>query len=124
AQLVQVMMVEDAGDHAAGRGVLTEVREDTVNLIVPAVAVAVLDAQLIAIGLADGTVLIGPGVPDMAVQFVDIVGLLLPDPEKFIDAGLEVSPAKGHDGEFFLQVVAIYDAESLDRMGRRAVRPL
>ena len=30
---------------------------------------------------ADGAVFICPAVPDMAVQFIDIIRLLLPDPQ-------------------------------------------
>ena len=83
-----------------------------------------LHADLIAVGLADGAVLIRPAVPDVAPQVVDVVGLLLPDPQQLVDAGLEVRPADGEDGELRLQVVAVDDAEFLHRVGGGAVGPV
>ena len=55
---------------------------------------------------------------------MDVVGLLLPDPQQLIDAGLKVRPADGEDGELLAQVVTIYDAEFFDGMGGRAVLPV
>ena len=64
-------------DSPAAGGILLEILENPVHLVVPAVAVLMLDPQLIAVGLADGALLVGPGVPDPAVELVGVVGLLL-----------------------------------------------
>ena len=84
----------------------------------------VLDAQLIAVSLANGTVLTGPLVPDMAAQIADPVGLFLPDPQQFIHSTFPVGAAKGHDREFLCQVVAVHNAKLFNGMGRGAVSPV
>jgi len=83
-----------------------------------------LDAQLIAVGLADRAVRTSPAVPDVAAQLRDTVGLFLPDPQKLLDAGLVVGSAERHDRKFLLQVVAVHDAEFLDRVRGRPVLPV
>ena len=57
---------------AAGGGVVLQVVEHAVHLVEFALGILVLDAELIAIGLADGAGFIGPGVPYMAVQIVNV----------------------------------------------------
>ena len=83
-----------------------------------------LHRQLIAVGLADGAVFIRPAVPDVAPQVVDVVGLLLPDPQQLVDAGLEKGAAHGEDGKLLPQIVAVDDAELLHGVGGRAVLPM
>ena len=60
----------------------------------------------------------------MAPQVVDVVGLLLPDPQQLVDAGLEVGAAHGEDGKLPAQVVAVDDAELLHGVGGRTVLPV
>ena len=60
----------------------------------------------------------------MPTEVVDIVGLLLPDPQKLVDTGLEVRSADGEDRELLAQVVTIYDAEFFDGVGGRTVLPV
>ena len=81
-------------------------------------------AQLIAVGLADAAVLICPGIPDVAVQVVDIVRLLLPDPEDLISGGLPRSAAKRHHWKLPAQIIAVHHTELLDRVGRCSVLPV
>ena len=78
--LVEVLKIVEIGEDAAAGGIVLQVVQHTIHLIHLTLRVLVLHAQLIAVGLADGPVLIGPAVPDVAPQIVDIVGLLLPDP--------------------------------------------
>ena len=51
------------------------------NIIFPlSLFILMLHAQLIAVSLTNGAVLIRPGIPDVAVEIVNIVGFFLPDP--------------------------------------------
>ena len=59
----------------------------------------------------------------MAVQIVDIVGLLLPDPQQLVHSGLEILLAHGEHGELLPQVIAVHHAEELDGVGGAAVLP-
>ena len=78
-------IVEACQNAAAGRVVL-QVVQHAVDLIELSLRETVFDAELIAVGLADGAALIGPAVPDMAAEVVDVVRLLLPDPQKLLHA--------------------------------------
>ena len=121
---MEILKIVEIGEDAAAGGIVLQVVQHTIHLIHLTLRVLVLHAQLIAVGLADGSVFIGPAVPDVAPQVVDIVGLLLPNPEKLVDAGLEVCPPQGQDGEFLTEVVAVDDAEFLHRVGGGAVGPV
>ena len=121
---MQVVVVKNIREDAARGGVVLEVIQHAVDLIELALRVDVLDAELIAVGLADGAVGARPAVPDMAAQLGNFVGLFLPDPQKLLNAGLVIRPAQRHNGEFLAQVVAVHHAELLDGMRGRAVLPM
>ena len=118
--LVEVLEVIDVGEDAAGGGVV----QHPVHLVKRPLRVLVLHPQLIAVGLADGAVFVGPAVPDVAPQVMDVVGLLLPDPQKLVDAGFEIGAADGENGKLLPQVIAVDDAEFLHRVGRSTVLPV
>ena len=122
--LVQILKVVDIRQDAAAGGVVLQVIQHAIHLIHLPLRVPVLHRQLVAVGLADGAALVRPAVPDVSPQVVDVVGLLLPDPQQLVDAGLEVRPADGEDGELHLQVVAVDDAEFLHRVCGCAVLPV
>ena len=122
--LVEVLEVIDIGEDAAGGGVVAQVVQHPVHLVKRPLRVLVLHPQLIAVGLADGAVFVGPAVPDVAPQVVDVVGLLLPDPQKLVDAGFEIGAADGENGKLLPQVIAVDDAEFLHRVGRSTVLPV
>ena len=100
AHFAEVREVVHAGEDAAALGVVLQIVEHPVHLVEVALGVVVLLGQLIAVGLADGAVFVGPGVPDVAAQLGDPVGFLLPDPEQLVDGGLVIGPAQGHDRKF------------------------
>ena len=102
---------------------MLEVIQHAVHLIELALGIDVLLGQLIAVGLADGTRLVGPAVPDVAVEVVDVVGLFLPDPQQLVDAGFEIGAAQRQNGELLPQVIAVDDAELFHRVGGGAVLP-
>ena len=106
---------------AAGGGVVLQVVEHAVHLVEFALGILVLDAELIAVGLADRAGLVGPLVPDVAAQVVDVVRLLLPDPQQLVHGGLPVGAPQRQQRELPGQVVAVDDAELLDRVCRGTV---
>ena len=59
----------------------------------------------------------------MARQIMYAVGLLLPDPQQFIDSGFPIRAAKRHDREFFGKIIPVDNAEELNGMSRRTVFP-
>ena len=93
-------MVEDIRHDAARGRIVLEIIEHPVDLIEISLGIVVLDAQLIAVRLADGTILVSPAVPDMGSQLMHIIRLLLPDPQQLVDAALEEHLAQRHDREF------------------------
>ena len=122
--LVEVLEVVDIGEDAAGGGVVAQVVQHPVHLVKLPLGILVLHPQLIAVGLADGAGLVGPAVPDVAPEVVNVVGLLLPDPQQLVDAGFEIGAADGENGKLLPQVIAVDDAEFLHRVGRSTVLPL
>ena len=94
-----------------------------VYLVHVPLGVVVFHPQLVAVGLADGAGLVRPGVPDAAVQVVDVVGLLLPDPQKLVHRGLQKLPADGENGEFSAQVIPVDHPKELNGMGGSPVLP-
>ena len=121
--LAQIVVVVETGENPPGGRVVLEIVEHPVHLVKLPLEVAVLDSQLVAVGLADGAALVRPGVPDVAGQVVDVVGLLLPDPQKLVHRALEGHFADGLHREFRPQIVAVDDTEFLHRVGRGAVSP-
>ena len=121
---MKILEIVDAGEDPPGGGVVLQIIQHPVHLVKHAFLILVLDSQLIAVGLADGSVRSCPLIPHMAAQIFDPVGLLLPDPQQLIQGGLPVGAPQGHDGEFFLQVVAVDHTEFLYGMGRGAIGPM
>ena len=103
---------------------MAEVVQNPVHLIHLPLRVAVLHPQLVAVGFADGTVLIRPLIPDVGVQIPNVVGFLLPNPQKFLHGGFPIGAPQGQDGEFLPQVVAVHNAEFLHGVGGGAVLPM
>ena len=121
--LAQIVVVVQVGQNPPGGGVVLEIVEHPVHLVHVPLGVVVLHPQLVPIGLADGAGLIGPGIPDAAVQVVNVVGLLLPNPQQLIHSTFQVHPADGLDGKLLPEVVAVDQAEQLNGMGRGSILP-
>ena len=102
---------------------MLQVVEHAVHLIEHSFFILVLHAELVAVGLADAAALIRPRVPDVGGKLVDIIALFLPDPQKLVHRAPPIGAAQREDGEFPLQVVAVDDAEFLDRVRRGPVLP-
>ena len=60
----------------------------------------------------------------MRLQIMDVVGMFLPDPQKFVHSALEVLPPECHDGKLLGEIVPVHNAEALESMGRCAVFPV
>ena len=120
---MEVLEVVDVGHDPPGGRVVPQIVEHPIHLVHVPLGVVVLHPQLVAVGLADGAVRVRPLVPDAGVQVVDVVGLLLPDPEQLLHRRLPIGPAEGEEGELLSQVIAVHQAEGLYRMGGTAVLP-
>ena len=96
---MQILMHINVGHDAAGKRIVFQIVDYPVHLVHHAFLILVLDSELIAVCLADGAVLIRPFIPDVAVQVMNVVGLLLPYPEDFIRGTLECRPAQGQNGK-------------------------
>ena len=121
---MQVFKIVDVRQNPAGGGVVLQIVDHPVNLVEHAFLVLVPDAQLVAVGLADGAVLSHPFVPDMAAQVCDAVRLFLPDPQQLVHGAFPVGAPQGHDGKFLGQVVAVHHAEFFNGMRRCSVLPV
>ena len=100
---------------------MLQVIQHAVHLVEHALGVLVLHAQLIAVGLADGAGLIRPLIPDVPAQVVDVVRLLLPDPQQLVHGGLPVGAAQREERKLLGEIIAVHDAEFLHRVRRSAV---
>ena len=116
-------MIVDVGHNAAGTGVVFKVVNHPIHLVEIPFGIFVLYAELIAVGLSYRPAFIGPGIPNMTVEVVNVVGLFLPYPKDFVDGGGVVYLAERHEGEFLLQVIAVDQAKFLDGVGGGAVVP-
>ena len=116
-------MVVQAGEDPAGGGVVLQIPQHLVHLVHVPLGIVVLHPQLIAVCLSDGARLIRPGVPDMAVQVMDIVGLLLPDPQQLVHRGSQILLPHGDDRELLPQVIAVDYPKELHRVGGRPILP-
>ena len=112
------------GHDAARERRVRKVVEHAVHLVEVALGIVTLLGDLVAVRLADGTGLIGPLVPDMALEVVDVVRLLLIDPEDLVHSGLKCRAAKRECRKLLTQVVARRHAEVLDGVGGRSVLPM
>ena len=121
---MQILKGVDIGHDAAGCRIVLQIKQDTVHLVKHTFLILVLHAQLVTVGLTNGAVFLGPLVPNMAAQITDTVGLLLPDPQQFIQGGLPVGAAQGHQRKFFLQIIAVDHTEFLYGMGRSTILPM
>ena len=86
--LTKILMDVNICHDPAAERIVFQVIDHTIHLIHHAFLILMLHTQLIAVGLADGTVFIRPLIPDVAVKIVNIVGLLLPDPQHLIRCAL------------------------------------
>ena len=76
----EVRHVVHVRDDAAAGGGMLQIIQHFVHLVELPFREIVLDAQLIAVRLADAAALVRPAVPDMRREIADVVALLLPDP--------------------------------------------
>ena len=111
------------GHDSAAVGIVLQIVEDAVHLVHHAFLVLVLHAQLIAVGFSNGTVLVCPAVPDVAVKIMDIVGFLLPDPQDLVHGTFQRSFSKGQRREFLSQIITVHHTETLDGISGSTVLP-
>ena len=100
-----------------------KVVQHAVHLVEVALGIVALLANLIAVGLADGTGLIGPLIPDMAVEIMHVIGLLLIDPQDLVHGRLKRRTTQGERGKLLAQIIARRDTKVFNGIGRGAVLP-
>ena len=117
-------MVVNIGQNPSALGVVLKVIENPVNLVKLPFLVLVLHAQLVAVGLAYGSVLIRPAVPHVGSQLTYSVGLLLPNPEQLVNCALEEGLPDSDYGKLIPEVVSVHNTELLDCVSRCSVFPM
>ena len=122
--LMEILMHIEVRQDPPAERIVSEVIEHTVGLIKQSLLIDMLHAHLVAICFPDGTVLIRPLIPDVAVEIMHVVRLPLPDPQNFIHGALQSRPPQRQCGELLPEVVPVADTKLLDRVGRRSVRPV
>ena len=85
---MEILMHINICHDPAAEGIILQIIDYPVHLIHHAFLILMLHTKLVSISLPNGTLLICPAVPDMAVKIMDIIGFLLPDPEDFIHSTL------------------------------------
>ena len=111
------------GHDAATVRCVLKIVQHSVHLVEIALGIMALLANLVPVGLADGAGLVGPLIPNMAVEVMDVIGLLLIDPQNLVHRRLKRRAAQGERRELLAQVVARRNAKVFNGIGRGAVLP-
>jgi len=102
---------------------MLKVVQHAVHLVKVALGIMALLANLVSVSLTDGAGLVSPLVPNMAVEVMDVIGLLLIDPQDLVHGRLKRRAAQRERGELLAQVVARRNAKVFNGIGRGAVLP-
>ena len=103
--------------------IVLQIINHAVYLIHHAFFILMLHLHLITISFSDRTILISPTVPDMTVQIINIIRLLLPDPEHLIHTALDPGSSKSQCRKFLRQVIAVDHSKFLNGICRCSVLP-
>ena len=121
--LGQVAKHVRVGHDAATVRRMLKVVQHAIHLVKVALGIMALLANLIPIGLADGTGLVGPLIPNMAVEVMDVIGLLLIDPQDLVHGRFKRRATQRERGELLAQVVTCRNAKVFNGIGRGAILP-
>ena len=99
--------------YAPAERIVLQVVDHTVCLVHHTFFILMLYAHLIAVSLAYRSGFISPGIPDMAVEIMNIIRLLLPYPEHFLRSRLKCSLPYGNDRKFLRKVIAVHNPKPL-----------
>ena len=78
---------------------MLQVIQHAVHLVKVALGIMALLPNLVAVSLADGAGLVGPLIPNMAVEVMHVIGLLLIDPQDLIHGRFEGRTTQGKRGK-------------------------
>ena len=81
------------------------------------------NAELIAVSLADRSVLARPTIPDVRVKIGYFVRFFLPYPQNFVDSVFKALFSYGHNRKFFRQIVSVDYAEFFNGVRGCSVQP-
>ena len=102
------------GHNTTAERILFEILEYAIHLVIIAVSIVRNLSNLITVSFANGARLISPRIPDVRVEVVNVVGLLLVNPQNLVHGALESGTAKRQRRKLLTQIVAIADAKLLD----------
>ena len=120
---MQILMYIHIGHNTTAVWIILQIIDYTVNLIHHTFLVLMLHTKLISVRFANRTILICPAVPDMRMQIMDIVRLLLPDPEHLIRTALNRSSSKCQRRKFLRQIITVHHSKLLNRISTGAIFP-
>ena len=98
---VQIVVLIHVGHDATAVWIFLELSENIVHLVDFFALVDELFADGVSIGCTDRAGFIGPCIPNVGFQVMDVVGFLLVNPKDFIHSRFQCDATKGHCGEFF-----------------------
>ena len=111
------------GHDSTAEWILFEILEHAIHLVIIAVSIVRNLSNLITVSFANGARLISPRIPDVRVEVVHVIGLLLINPQNFVHGALERSAAKRQRRKLLTQIIAIADAKLLDCVCRGTIFP-
>ena len=121
---MQILMHIEIGHDPTAERIVFQIVDHPIGLIHHPLLILMFYAHLIAVGLSDGSVLVRPGIPDMTVKVMNIVGFFLPDPKHFIRRTLKRRPPKRQDRKLLRQIIPVHHAKLFDRISRCAILPV
>ena len=120
---MQVLMYINIRHNPAAVGIILQIVNHPVHLVHHPLTVLMLYAHLIPVSLPNRTFLVSPAVPNMAVQLINIIRLLLPDPKQLVHTALDPRPAQRKRRKLLPQIIPVHNPKSFYRISRRAILP-
>ena len=121
--LMQIRMYINISHYTPTVRIILQIVDHTIHLIHHSFLILMLYAHLITICLSDGTCLIRPFIPHMTVKVINIVRLLLPDPEHLVCTALDGRSPKRQRRKLFGQIITIYHTKLFDRISTGSILP-
>ena len=121
--LMQVLMYIQIRHDSPAVRIILQIVNHPVRLIHHSLFILMFHTHLVSVCFPDRSIFIRPAVPDMTPEFIDIVGLLLPDPEHLVHTALDRRAAQCQRREFLRQIIPVNHTEFFDRVRRSSVFP-
>ena len=122
--LRKVLMHVNIRHNTTAERIMLQIVDNPIHLIHHPFLILMLDPHLITVGFTDGAGLVCPLIPNRTFQIVDVVGLLLPDPQHLIGTTLDCRSPQRNRREFFGQIIAIDHTKFLNCVSACPIFPL